>query len=120
MNATKHEVRLYIDEDAAEHAVVQGLRARGLDVLTTVDANRQGSSDADQLGFAVRSGRTIYTFNVADFARLHNAYLSSSTDHCGIIVIPDQRCSIGEKVRRVAKFVRSVTEETMRNRMEYL
>ena len=27
------EVRLYVDEDAGENAVVQGLRARGVDVL---------------------------------------------------------------------------------------
>ncbi len=29
------QVRLYVDEDAEEHAVVQGLRARGVDLLTT-------------------------------------------------------------------------------------
>ena len=49
------EVRLYVDEDAGETAVVQGLRARGIDVLT------------------------------------------------------DQRCSIGEKVRRLAGFLSRVT-----------
>lgn len=37
------EIRLYVDEDAAEHAVVQGLRTRGADVLTTADADRLGS-----------------------------------------------------------------------------
>lgn len=33
------EVRLYVDEDAGESAVVQGLRARGFDVLTAIEAN---------------------------------------------------------------------------------
>ncbi len=56
------DVRLYVDEDAGEHAVVQGLRARGLDVLTTIDANRCGSSDRVQLAFAVQHGRAIHTF----------------------------------------------------------
>ena len=58
------EVRLYVDEDAGENAVVQGLRARGVDVLTTVEANRCGSTDQDQLVFAIQQGRSIYTFNV--------------------------------------------------------
>ncbi len=35
-------------------------------------------------------------------------------------VFPDQRCSIGEKIRRLARFLRSVTAEEMVNRMEYL
>ena len=50
-------VLLYVDEDAAEHAVVQGLRARGLDVLTTIEAGQCGASDQDQLAFAVQHGR---------------------------------------------------------------
>ena len=32
-------VCLFMDEDAGEHAVVQGLRARGIDVLTTIEAD---------------------------------------------------------------------------------
>ena len=109
-----------MDEDAGEHAVVQGLRARGLDVLTTVEANQGGASDRDQLAFAVRHGRTIYTFNVGDFARLHREYLLQGIDHHGIIVLPDQRCSVGEKIRRLAGFTSSVTSEEMINRMKFL
>ena len=74
-------VRLYIDEDAGETAVVRGLRARGLDVLTTIEAQRCGATDRDQLAFAVQQGRSIYTFNVGDFARLHREYLLRGIDH---------------------------------------
>lgn len=114
------QVRLYVDEDAGENAVVQGLRARGLDVLTTTEANRRGATDRDQLAFAIRQERTIYTFNVGDFARLHREHLLQGIDHTGIIVLPDQRCSVGEKIRRVASFLSRVTAEEMINRMEYL
>ncbi len=31
-------VRLYLDEDAGENAVVRGLRARGVDVLATANS----------------------------------------------------------------------------------
>ncbi len=79
-----------------------------------------GATDQDQLAFAVQQGRTIYTFNVGDFARLHREYLLQGIDHTGIIVLPDQRCSIGEKIRRLARFISSVTAEEMVNRMEYL
>lgn len=55
------ELRLYIDEDACEHAVVQGLRARNFDVMTTIEANRLGYDDQSQLAFAASMGRAIYT-----------------------------------------------------------
>jgi hypothetical protein len=114
------EVRVYTDEDAGETAVVRGLCARGLDVLTTIEAQQCGATDRDQLAFAVQQGRSIYTFNVRDFARLHHEYLSRAITHTGIIVLPDQRCSIGEKVRRLARFSSNITAEEMVNRIEYL
>ena len=114
------DVRLYVDEDACEHAVVHGLRARGIDVITTQDAGRTGDSDEEQLAFAAEQSRTIYTFNVRDFARLHHAWLSRRSQHVGIVVIPDQRCSIGEKIRRLARFVRSFMAEEMVDRIEFL
>ena len=113
-------VRLYVDEDASEHAVVEGLRARGLDVLTTAEAHRLGSSDREQLAFATEQNRALYTFDVGHFARLHEDFLKQGLDHHGIIVIPDQRYSVGEKIRRLARLVSSTTASGMVNRMEYL
>ena len=114
------EVRLYVDEDAGENAVVLGFRARGVDVLTTVEAQQGGTTDRNQLEYAIRQKRTVFTFNVSDFARLHREYLSQGIEHHGIVVLPDQRYSVGEKIRRLAGLVRSVTSEEMMNRMEYL
>lgn len=113
-------VLLYIDEDAGEYAVIKGLRARNIDVLTTIEVGRLGSDDPDQLEFASSIGRAIYTFNVGDFARLHNEYLTQKKTHAGIIVMPDQRCSIGEKVRRLASFISRTSAEEMINRMAFL
>ena len=33
-------VRLYVDEDASESAVILGLRARGIDLVTTFEAGQ--------------------------------------------------------------------------------
>ena len=113
-------VRLYVDEDASEAAVIVGLRARGVDVVTTVEAKRCGTLDAEQLEFATKQERVIYTFNASDFARLHREYLQQGRFHAGIVVIPEQRYSIGEKVRRLAAFVYSSTAESMVSRIEFL
>lgn len=114
------KLRLYLDEDAGEDAVIRGLRAREFDVLTTVEADRCGTTDRDQFSFATQQGRSIYTFNVGDFALLHRDHLRQNIDHAGIIVVPNQRCSIGEKIRRLAAFIYRTTAEEMVNRMEYL
>jgi len=51
---------------------------------------------------------------------MHREYLVKGVNHCGILVLPDQRCTIGEKIRRVAGLLSRVTAEEMVNRMEYL
>jgi len=114
------DIRLYVDEDASEQAVVDGLRARGLDVVTTAEAGQLGASDIDQLRYAISQERTLYSFNVGDFARLHTEFLAEGTEHFGIVVIPDQRYSIGEKIRALASFATLLSAEEIMNRMAYL
>jgi hypothetical protein len=36
------KIRLYLDEDAISHSLVTGLRARGIDVMTTLEKGRIG------------------------------------------------------------------------------
>lgn len=99
---------------------MRGLRARGVDLLTTSEANWVGAADAEQLAFAAEMRRILYSFNVADFARLHRDRLRQGSRHYGIVVIPDQRYSVGEKIRRLATLVNDLTAEEMIDRMEFL
>jgi hypothetical protein len=113
-------IRLYVDEDASETAVVVGLRVRGLDVVTAQEAGRLTLSDPEQLAFAAQQRRVLYTFNVRDYARLHVEFLVAGQDHHGIFAIPDQRISIGEKIRRVRSRASAFSAEDMINRLEFL
>ena len=114
------QIRLYIDVDAADHAVVTGLRNRGIDVLTVLEAVMASASDEEQLAYAIAQDRTIYTLNVGDYCRLHAESLVAGKDHSGILVIPRQRYSIGEKIRRLIGHIDSVSAEEMRNRLDFL
>ena len=114
------EIRLYVDEDASETAVILGLRARGIDLLTTVEAGRLGVSDQEQLEFAIQERRALYTFNAKDFARLHREFLTNGRSHSGIIVIPEQRYSVGQKIRRLAAFMHGRNAESMTDQIEFL
>ena len=114
------QVRFYVDEDAEEHAVVLGLRARGVDLLTTSEAHRIGATDAEQLVFAVELQRTLYSFNVGDFCRLHSQWLAQQRSHAGIVLAQQQQFSLGEQIRRLARLIGAVSEEEMRNRLAFL
>jgi Tfp pilus assembly protein PilZ len=62
----------------------------------------------------------MYSLNVGHFSRLHGESLAQFRDHSGIIVIPKQRYSIGEKVRRLLQLLDSTSAEEMHNRLEFL
>jgi predicted nuclease of predicted toxin-antitoxin system len=114
------EIKLFVDEDAMSHALVQGLRARGVDVTTVLQERRTGLTDPEQLTFATTENRAIYTFNVADFVRLHTAYLAESKSHAGIILADRSRHSVGEQIRRTLHLLASKNADDMRDTIEFL
>lgn len=108
--------KLFVDEDACEEAVVLALRRLRIDVLTVLDVGRAGIDDDDQLRFASSLGRAIYSLN----ARLHREFVSRGAEHSGIIVIPRQRYSIGEKIRRLRQLLDSTDAESLKNSLHFL
>lgn len=113
-------IRLYFDADAQDDDVVSALRLRGVDVEIANDVGLRHASDPEQLAHAAANGRTLYSFNVGDFASLHAAYLAEGKAHSGIILAPQQRYSVGEQMRRLLRLVQTKTAEEMRDTIEFL
>ena len=88
------QIRLYLDEHIPS-AVRDGLRRRGLDVLTAQEASMQGAKDEDHLSLALSQERVVLTQD-ADFLRLHAA----GAHHAGIIYT-HQQTPIGTIIRGV-------------------
>src|SRR5919109_541807 len=78
-------VRLYFDRHIMGRLAVD-LRGRGYDVLTTEEAGKDTASDDEQLAFATPQHRAILTFNIRDFAPLHEAWQAVERRHAGITV----------------------------------
>jgi predicted nuclease of predicted toxin-antitoxin system len=95
-------------------AVSQGLRRRGVDVLTTQEAGLLSVSDEEHLKFAAEAGRIIFTQD-ADFLRLHAARFP----HKGIIYAP-QQTSISNIIRGLMLICDLYTPEDMVNHVEFL
>ena len=41
--------------------------------------------DEEHLEFAAKIGRALYSFNVADFYKLHSKFLSGEREHAGLV-----------------------------------
>lgn len=78
-------VRLYFDRHIMTRLAVD-LRGRGYDVLTTEEAGKDTAADKEQLDFATAEKRAILTFNIRDFAPLHEEWQAAGLPHAGIIV----------------------------------
>ncbi len=114
------QIRLYVDEDAMARALVRGLRARGVDVTTVLDANMSEREDMAQLEHATQQDRVLYTCNVGHFCHLHAQYMAPSKDHAGIIVVSRQRYSVGEKIRRLLQHISMKSSEEVGNNLQFL
>ena len=111
---------LYLDEDTMATALVVALRARGADVETVSDAGLRGKDDKTQLEWAASNKRTLYTFNVADFCKLHREYLDHGAEHAGIIVVPRQRYDVKQQIRLLLNVLNGKSAQELRNQLHFL
>jgi hypothetical protein len=111
---------LFLDEDSMDRALVGGLRAQGIDVVTVLEAGRLGLPDDEQLSFATSQGRAIYTSNVGDFARIHAGWLRTGRHHAGLILLSDQRTDVGTQIAALTRLAAELTPEAAADRMEFL
>ena len=113
-------VRLYLDEDSMDRALVAALRARGVDVLTALEADMIERADANHLDFSTAENRVLLTCNTGDFCQLHQEWLSVERPHAGIVCMPQHGLSVGPRLRRLLRLFSSVSADDMRNRLEFL
>ena len=102
-------VRLYLDRHIMTRLAVD-LRGRGYDVMRTEEAGQDTATDEEQLAFATNEGRSILTFNIRDFAPLHDQWQAAERPHAGIIV--SQQLGSREYVLLLARMLRLLNHFT--------
>jgi hypothetical protein len=112
--------RLYFDADSMDRNLIVALRARGVDVLTALEADMIHREDSEHLEFATREGRVLYSFNVGDFMQLHSEYLQSGKHHAGIVLARQQHYSIGGVMRRLLELMATRSAEDLVDNVEFL
>ncbi|MBE9036238.1 DUF5615 family PIN-like protein [aff. Roholtiella sp. LEGE 12411] len=114
------QIRLYMDEDSTARSLVLALQNRGVDVITSLSLNRLGYTDEEQLRWATEQGLVLYSSNIRDFYRLHTDFLSKEQFHAGMILVQQQRYSVGEIMRGILSLIVANSAEKMQNKVEFI
>ncbi len=76
-------LRIYTDEKV-DHAVVAGLRRRGVDAWSASDAQTLGTSDEKQLAYATSEQSLLFTHDV-DLVVIARDWIAQGLLHYGVI-----------------------------------
>ena len=106
-------IKFYMDEHVPK-AVTEGLRRRGVDVMTVQALGLLAAIDARHLERAAQDGRVVFTQD-ADFLRLH----ASGFPHRSI-VYAHQQTSISHMLRSLMLLHDLLTPEDMVLHVEFL
>lgn len=109
-------ITLYSDEDV-DIQIKPLLEAKGYRVLTTQGEQNLGSSDKEQLDYAIKNGYVFLTHNVVDFEKLIMELHNEGRSHPGIILA--SRKNIYNLSKNIAKKLSQYTQETIENQVIY-
>jgi len=107
---------IYADENVWI-PVAEGLRRRGWEVTTAVEAGTLGDSDREHLRFVAEEGWTLLTFD-DDFLSMVKTR-EPEFDHAGIIYVSQHGKDVGELVRRVDRVLQPNADSDLTNEIRY-
>lgn len=109
--------RLPLNENLSPRLAEQ-LRKHGFDVTTSHEMNMLAVPDDAQLIFAAAAHRAIVSFNVRDFAPLHDQYQAIGQTHWGMIFSTQEPINI--LFQRLLRLLNSITAEELKNQIRWL
>jgi predicted nuclease of predicted toxin-antitoxin system len=107
-------IRFHCDEHI-DPAIASGLRRRGIDVTTTVEAGLLGATDEQHLEFARTQQRLVITKDT-DFLRLS----TRGEEHHGIGFCQQGARTVGQMLASLIHIYEELTSEEVKNRTIYL
>lgn len=109
---------LYIDENV-RRGITNGLKLRGIDVLTVQEDNRSGAPDPAILERAIELNRVIFTQD-DDFLVIANYCQKEGVNFSGVIYAHQQYVTIGECIRDLEIIAKASELEDLINQVQFL
>lgn len=107
------KLTFYINE-SVNVAVGEGLKRRGVKVISARDANNLGLSDKEQLDYATKKNLVIVTHD-DDFLSM-----AMELEHKGIVYVHQQKYSTGDLIRRLKLLWDIAEQRDIVNHVEFL
>jgi hypothetical protein len=114
------QIRLFIDEDSMSQSLITALRTAKIDVISASDVDRTAYSDEAQLKWASEQNRVLYSSNIGDFCQIHSRLMANEENHAGIVLVQQQRYSIGKLLRAIQNLIAAKSAEDMVNQLIFL
>jgi hypothetical protein len=109
---------LYIDHNV-DAGIPNGLRRRGLDVLTCAQDGTDRWGDHKVLERATQRGRPLFTQDI-DFLTITADWLTKGRDFAGLIYARQLHITVGQAVRDLELIAKVMDPADMKNRIEFL
>jgi hypothetical protein len=109
---------LYFDQNV-DQAIVEGLRARGIDVLTAKEDGMAVAADELVFRRATSLGRVVVS-NDNDFLRIAHRWQADGTYFAGLIHATQFAVSIGDVIEDVEIIAKVKAPHEMANKIEYV
>ncbi|MDJ1174089.1 DUF5615 family PIN-like protein [Roseofilum capinflatum] len=111
-------IALYMDEHV-RRAITNGLKLRGIDVLTVQEDGRTGTPDSILLYRSTELNRVIFTQD-DDFLVIANSRQQEGGKFSGVIYGHQQYLTVGECVRDLEIIAKASEPEDLVNQVQYL
>ncbi len=107
------KLTFYINE-SVNVAVGEGLKRRGVKVISARDADNLGLSDKEQLDYATKNKLVIVTHD-DDFLSMAMKF-----EHKGIVYVHQQKYNVGDLIRKLKLLWDIVEQKDIVNYVEFL
>lgn len=108
----------YFDHDARS-AIADGLRNRGVDVLTASEDGRLKADDENLLPRATELDRVLVTHDTR-FHRIAKRWRGAGRDFSGILFATQNQSESGELIEYLMSIAHALTSADMLNRLEFV
>ena len=120
MTEDKLFASIYIDADLTPR-IVSALRQRNYECRSAAEDGLGAATDEQILERATALEMVLLTNNARDFALLAQRWTDDGRQHAGILISGQyRRRQMGELLRRLLRFLDTVTAEEMRGAFRYL
>ncbi len=102
-------------------ALVEPLRAAGIDASTVIELGLAGRSDPDVFAAALARNLAILTENVADFTRISAEHLTTGHHHPGVLIALSSRFTRRPAgISPLVTAIRVIADQQLKDRVVYL